>query len=152
MIVNLYQGQELDAAEATLNFNITFDSSVNTVWRLRRSDGLVESVAVPGNTLSLALPGGTGDLFKYDNGNFQMSGCADTEHPYPAGDLDGDCYVDVSDVEHFVGKWLQLCMTPGWCESCDLNMDGKVDLADFAILAGNWLDCTDPFAPCNYTP
>jgi len=81
MLVNLYQGSGLDAAAATLNFNVTFDASVTTVWRLRRSDGVAESVAVPSNTLSLTLPGGTGDLFKYDNGNFQTSGLSDAEQP-----------------------------------------------------------------------
>ncbi len=152
MLVNLYQDLNLNYSATALNFNVTFDSSVNTVWRLRRSDGVVESVAVPNNTLSLTLPGGTGDLFKYDNGDFQMSGCADVNYPYPSSDLDGDCYVNSNDFEVFLENWLQVCTTPDWCVSCDMNTNGSVDLVDFAILADNWLDCTDPFQPCNYTP
>ncbi len=31
--------------------------------------------------------------------------------------------------------------------TADLNRDCKVDLNDFAILAGNWMQCTQPFVP-----
>ena len=34
----------------------------------------------------------------------------------------------------------------------DLNEDCKTNLSDFAALAADWLDCTDPCAPCNYAP
>ena len=54
----------------------------------------------------------------------------------PAGDLDDDCGVDMSDVILLAGEWL-LGGPPG-----DLNGDGSVNLLDLALLAGNWLlDC-----------
>jgi outer membrane protein assembly factor BamB len=34
------------------------------------------------------------------------------------------------------------------CE--DLNLDETVNFFDFALLAADWLDCTDPGFPCNY--
>ncbi len=34
------------------------------------------------------------------------------------------------------------------CE--DLNLDETVNFVDFALLAANWLNCTDPDYPCNY--
>ncbi len=34
----------------------------------------------------------------------------------------------------------------------DLTEDCYVDLADLALMSANWLDCTDPNAPCSYNP
>ncbi len=49
------------------------------------------------------------------------------------------------DLETISAYWLSPC---DWnncnCESSDINEDGYVDLFDFALLAGNWLDCGGP--------
>jgi hypothetical protein len=34
----------------------------------------------------------------------------------------------------------------------DLTLDCHVDLADMAVIAQHWLECTDPAAPCSYIP
>ena len=34
----------------------------------------------------------------------------------------------------------------------DLTLDCYVNLADLALFAANWQDCTEPNAPCNYIP
>ena len=47
------------------NFVVTFDSMIDTVYRLSRSDGQVESIALTDHQLRLPLPGGTGDLFSF---------------------------------------------------------------------------------------
>jgi len=39
-----------------------------------------------------------------------------------------------------------------WCGGADLSHSGNVGLDDLAILAGAWLTCTDPFAPCLFVP
>ncbi|MEX1017573.1 MAG: LamG-like jellyroll fold domain-containing protein [Phycisphaeraceae bacterium] len=66
MLVNMLQGAELDAAEAELAFTLTFDDSVESLWRMNRETGEVEELVLTDHTLNLTLPGGTGDLFKYD--------------------------------------------------------------------------------------
>jgi len=38
------------------------------------------------------------------------------------------------------------------CEGSDFEPDGDVDLADFAVMAEHWLECTNPYPPCNYLP
>jgi len=83
MLTNLFHGATLSATDAHLNFTITFDSSVNSVWRLNRLTGLTEEMPLDADhKLTVGLPGGTGDLFKYDNGNF-------VGVPEPAAKRDG---------------------------------------------------------------
>jgi len=79
--------------------------------------------------------------------------CGDAGHLPPIGDLSQDCYVNFKDVEIFVGQWLATgCVTPGWCSGADLSHDANVKFNDFATLAANWMDCTDPNPPCSYNP
>jgi hypothetical protein len=49
------------------------------------------------------------------------------------GDIDGDCRVELKDLDLFAGQWL----ADGGA-AADLNMDGRVDMADFSLLADNW--------------
>jgi serine/threonine-protein kinase len=45
--------------------------------------------------------------------------------------------MDLSDV------WLdQPCAHPDWCAAADLDLNGKVDLSDFALLGERWLEGT----------
>ncbi|MHB9071680.1 MAG: LamG-like jellyroll fold domain-containing protein [Sedimentisphaerales bacterium] len=141
MLTNLYQGQTLNAAAATLHFNVTFDSSVNTIWRLRRDTGVAEAIALTGHVLALTLPGGTGDLFKYDNGSFQTSGCADSSNAYPTGDLNGDCSVTLEDYAVMASNWFNTtCSNTYWCQGADISMSSKVDMVDLAELTSHWLE------------
>ncbi|MFH1614092.1 MAG: hypothetical protein ABIG61_03270 [Planctomycetota bacterium] len=41
---------------------------------------------------------------------------------------------------------------PGFFGDPDYNRDSIVNFTDFATFAADWLDCTDPAAPCNYVP
>lgn len=70
MLTNLYHGADLSAEAAAISFVLTFDNSVNSIWRLNRETGLSEEILLSNHALTWTLPGGTGDLFKYDNGNF----------------------------------------------------------------------------------
>ena len=65
-----------------------------------------------------------------------------------AGDLTGDCYVGLPDLDDFVGQWLDFG-DPGDCQlSAELSgNDCLVNLRDLAILAGWWLECGNPFDP-----
>ncbi len=56
--------------------------------------------------------------------------------PQLAGDFEPDCDVDADDLALLIYYWLATC---GDCEGTDLIADGVVNLADFSILADNWL-------------
>ncbi|MEA3224528.1 MAG: lamin tail domain-containing protein, partial [Planctomycetota bacterium] len=62
----------------------------------------------------------------------------------PPGDLNGDCRVDLLDVQILANQWL----TPS--ESCpevgcaDLDGVDGVNMSDFALLSGNWLEAGVP--------
>jgi len=59
----------------------------------------------------------------------------------PEGDLNGDCLVDLLDVQVLAGQWLTLEES-----SSDLNDDGKVNMNDFALLADQWQQTGIPLA------
>jgi len=54
----------------------------------------------------------------------------------PAGDLSGNCVVDYADLQIMANDWLG----GGAGLSADLDVDGDVDLADYAKLADTWLE------------
>lgn len=70
MLTNLNHGENLSATAATLGFKISFDSTIDSLLRLNRVTGEQELVALTNHQLIWDLPGGTGDLFKYNTGNF----------------------------------------------------------------------------------
>ena len=80
--------------------------------------------------------------------------CGDAGHPYPIGDLTHDCYVDEQDLEMFAGQWMAVgCAGPAWCEGADLDHAvNNVNLQDLAVLAANWMNCTNPSPPCCCNP
>ena len=58
-------------------------------------------------------------------------------------DINRDCYVEFDDLEILAGQWLQ---EPG-IPSADIAPEGGdniVDMLDFALLANQWLACSDP--------
>lgn len=64
-------------------------------------------------------------------------------------------YVDDIDIVPLTdsGPVLPVCGDPAHpYPTADLNLDCYVNLGDFAVMAYNWLKCTDPNAPCNYNP
>ena len=54
-----------------------------------------------------------------------------------AGDLDGDCLVDLIDLMLFARVWLMDIQCSGF-DCADLDQTDKVDIADFSMLARNW--------------
>ena len=72
MITNLYQHARQNADECAVRVRIVFEPEVKTILRLSRVTGEVErlTIADPDQGLMIKLPGGTGDLFKYDTGQF----------------------------------------------------------------------------------
>lgn len=70
MLTNAYHDAGLSGVSASLRFVVTFDNSVNALFRLNSLTGLQEAVPLTNHQLVWALKGGTGDLFKYTTSNF----------------------------------------------------------------------------------
>ena len=69
--------------------------------------------------------------------------CGDPSHPYPTGDINEDCNVDISDFAIFASQWWQPPDTP----SADLAPEGGdnfVDFLDLAVFVDHWLEYTEP--------
>lgn len=87
MLTNLNHGAGLSAAAASLSFVLGFDSTTNELLRLNRTTGAQERLTLTNHQLNWTLPGGTGDLFKYNTGNFAGLGwCMDASGDW--GDSD----------------------------------------------------------------
>jgi Dockerin type I domain len=71
--------------------------------------------------------------------------------PIP-GDVHNDCKINILDLADFLAQWLRNdCGDVSNCEGADMEPDGDVDLVDFAILTGNWLECQlEPVEACDY--
>jgi len=70
MVVNLWHDAGKSAVERTLTVTIKFAPEVRTVTRLSRETGTREKLPVQDGTLTLELPGGTGDLLRLGPGSF----------------------------------------------------------------------------------
>ncbi len=72
-----------------------------------------------------------------------VAACGDYKHPFPRGDLNFDCRVDIVDVRLLGANWLRTCddgETPE--DLADISGDCKVALADLAMINDNWLKCS----------
>lgn len=61
-----------------------------------------------------------------------------------AGDLNGDCMVDLNDLVTFAPLWMMTgCVVPGGCVGSDITGDSRVGIEDLAVIAADWMiDCT----------
>jgi hypothetical protein len=87
---------------------------------------------------------GTGPIV--DMGAYEFGpSCGDTDHPYPIGDMNSDCEVDITDVVILALAWLSEDGGDRWNPACNLyEADSIIDASDFAILGAHWLECTKP--------
>ena len=75
MLVNVRRARGVSAADMEATFILRFDPAVKKLTRLSRITGKVENVPLKDGTLTLTLPGGTGDLFKLpEPGNRRFPG------------------------------------------------------------------------------
>jgi hypothetical protein len=70
-----------------------------------------------------------------------VSCCGDYKHPYPVGDLNKDCRVNLSDFAILAAQWLQIPGKPS-ADIAPPDGDGIVNMQDLFVLAENWLNCT----------
>lgn len=59
------------------------------------------------------------------------------------GDINSDCVVDSNDLLLLADAWLSPpCSDPDWCEGCDVDHSGAIDILDMQLLMEHWLiDC-----------
>lgn len=74
--------------------------------------------------------------------------------PALAGDVNGDCTVDIQDCQSIAASWLLDAGEPNWNPLCDIapeGGDGVIDNQDFVILGLNWKQksCAQ-FAPADF--
>jgi GH35 family endo-1,4-beta-xylanase len=64
-------------------------------------------------------------------------------------DLNGDCYVDLLDLEIIASYWLNTnCAALGNCQGADFApTDGTVNFLDFADFGPQWMQCNNPEDP-----
>jgi hypothetical protein len=124
MLTNLFHAANMSAAAGSVEFTLTFDGNTNAVYRLNRLTGVPERVDLSSHVLSLTLPGGTGDLFKIDDGYF--AGIL-------PGDSNVDGAVDLTDLTALAGSYG--IVTGGLWNLGDFDLDGDVDLVDLTVLA-----------------
>jgi hypothetical protein len=72
MLVNVHHSATLSQF-ATLRFTLVFDATVTSLLRLDRITGQQVVVPLTNNRLTIDIPAGTGELFKYNEGDFILS-------------------------------------------------------------------------------
>jgi hypothetical protein len=122
MVTNAFHGENMSAADTLLDFKIEFDPSVTEVLSLDRFTGAQQILPLDAsNILRLALPGGTGMLFKYNTGKgFQLD----------VADFNSDGLVGGADLAQWEGDY-------GVNGDSDANGDDVSDGADFLIWQRN---------------
>jgi len=70
MIVNLWHDKGACAEDRRLSMTLNFASSVTEVTRLSRETGESEALPLQNSSLTVNLPGGTGDLFEVGDSRF----------------------------------------------------------------------------------
>lgn len=59
---------------------------------------------------------------------------------FPRADFNNDYAVDMNDIAVFARYWkAENCHTNAWCQGCDMNHSGGVDLVDLSEFLDNWL-------------
>ena len=60
-------------------------------------------------------------------------------------DIIEDGVIDMQDLRKLVSRWLDdNCCLNAYCDGCDLDASGSVEIGDFGILAKNWLQDLGP--------
>jgi len=147
--VNKCSGTNADGSVTDTNTGVTIPDSCNP------AGGLTNAFCVDGSIVQFGQA--------CENG-CQNGACIFPEPPSQIGDIDGDSYVGMSDLQALTDNWLEGCKpnfpdnppcSPEGDDSCggaDLNGDGCVNMQDFAILTDNWSPPPDDSTPDKSPP
>lgn len=69
---------------------------------------------------------------------FEGEGSGSTVAITLAGDMDGDCDVDVVDIMLVAGRWASVAGDANYDSRYDCDMDGDIDIVDIMFVAGRW--------------
>lgn len=145
---------EPNAAIVIINTSTTTDMNLTLAWNgfTPQNSGIYQSTSDANfayiGTFSTSTPI---SIPKQSITTIHLAGiinCADVQ----AGgykldsDLNGDCYVDLLDLEIFTYYWLHTdCAALGNCQNADFApTDGSVDFFDFADFGPEWRWCNNP--------
>jgi len=68
--------------------------------------------------------------------------CGDYNHPFPAGDIDKNCRVDMSDLVLLANYWRTEINDPNDpAKTADIHKDNLIDFNDIRVLKNDWLNC-----------
>jgi hypothetical protein len=60
------------------------------------------------------------------------------------GDFNQSKFVDFTDFAILANRWMNSCVDPHWCDGCDFDESGKVDVDDLGEFVEYWLLGTNP--------
>lgn len=126
-----------DVGTGTTEQNGTYDMAGN-MWEWTETVVGAQSQGVirGGSFTGIASNLNSGSRFsnirgsRFYNTGFRIAAynlCGDPQNPYPEGDYNGDCHVNMFDLAEIATGWLI-----------------TYEMLDAAKIAENWLDCTDP--------
>ena len=70
MVTNLWHDADTKADDRALSVTLRLAPDVKELYRVNRQTGDVEQLPIREGSVQIRLPGGTGDLFKVDDGKF----------------------------------------------------------------------------------
>lgn len=123
MLTNLYSGNNLTTDASSLTFRVLFEPTIDSLLRIDRQTGMQELVPLSGHQLIDVLPGGTGNLYKYNNGlDFLPVSC----------DFNGDFACGLPDINLLFrqGNLVAGVNTTRSTEKFDLVDDNVIDQLD----------------------
>lgn len=115
-------------------------------------DGAIDPLkAKVGDSIQIYVKQGFGSQIKVLNSDFQITGrgiikyyrlFVGNGYAEVGGDFNQDYNVNLADLILFGANWLNSsCVSPSWCNGCDINKNGIVSMDDLCVVADNWLKC-----------
>ncbi|HEV59070.1 MAG TPA: hypothetical protein ENN87_16490 [Phycisphaerales bacterium] len=135
LIAHTYVGQSIQAPGDTINHSILSDPHLHLQYRLPAPNGVLDPNDMAWVTFRIRDGSDDGALYEPS----EPVTIVFLRDPLP-GDVVVDGHIGPADLARFVRFWLRpdACRRNDYHERIDANRDGRVDMLDFASLAGSW--------------